>query len=132
MPTALPSPHLSCSAQTLRRVSSFGAVLRKRIYGNLRTIKQRHTLFPLFFLSILKSLFNFVMLRVCSRQTYFISESVSLILKEKKLAILDERITDAYITCIGMLRRHVLCLLHILYRCGVLFIFVEATPNAFL
>ena len=30
MPTAAPLPHTSCSAQTLRRVSSFGAVLRKK------------------------------------------------------------------------------------------------------
>ena len=62
----------------------------------------------------------------------FISESVSLILKRKCGSFQCTRITNAYITCIGMLCRHVLCLLHILYRCGVLFIFVGATPNAYL
>ena len=36
MPSALPLPHPSCSAQTLRRVSSFGAVLcKKGIYYKL-------------------------------------------------------------------------------------------------
>ena len=42
----------------------------------------------------------------------FISESVSLILKDKIWRFLTTRITDTYITCISMLGLHILCLLH--------------------
>ena len=68
--------------------------------------------FQLYFLLNRKSLLNFVMCRVCTRQDIFISESVSLILKDKIWRFLTTRITNAYITCIGMLCRHILCLLH--------------------
>lgn len=46
------------------------------------------------------------------------------------MAILDNRITNAYITCIGMLCRHVLCLLHTVQVWSRVYC-CRATPNAY-